>query len=182
MGGKGAGRQTARALVTIPPIWGNMRQIEAPDRPECSVSTAASVGQADRAGDMSEKTASARARRSSLIGLLGCIAVLVAAGGAARAEYVGPNAGVRTVQQIKAAAVDGQTVELRGTLARKTGPDLFVFKDQTGEIPVKIAPRVVPRAQIKADTPIELRGQIETGWQTGARIEAEDVIVLPQAK
>jgi hypothetical protein len=41
---------------------------------------------------------------------------------------------------------------------------------------------VVPRAQIKADTPIELRGQVETGWQTGARIEAEDVIVLPQAK
>lgn len=116
-----------------------------------------------------------------LFGSLAILSILVGTG-AARAEYVGPNAGAKTVQQVKAAAVDGQTVELRGSLARKTGPDLFVFRDGSGEITVKINPKVVPRAQIKADTPIELRGQVETGWQSGPRIDAEDVIVLPSNK
>ncbi len=108
--------------------------------------------------------------------------IIISVMGALRAEYVGPNSGAKTVQQIKAQPIDGQTVELRGSLARKTAPDLFVFKDASGEITVKISPKVVPRAQVKPDTPIELRGQVETGWQNGPRIEAEDVIILPQAK
>ena len=122
-------------------------------------------------------------------GLLGLVlgagiigAEIVGAPGAARAEYVGPNSGAKTVQQIKAQPIDGQTVELRGSLTRKTAPDLFVFKDASGEITVKISPKVVPRAQVRPDTPIELRGQVETGWQNGPRIDAEDVIILPQAK
>ncbi len=130
---------------------------------------------------MNETTASRRQQRCLLRGAVAA-ALVSAASVPAAAEYVGPNSGAKTVQQVKTAAVDGQTVELRGSLARKTAPDLFVFKDGSGEITVKINPKVVPRAQIKADTPIELRGQVETGWQNGPRIDAEDVIVLPANK
>jgi uncharacterized protein YdeI (BOF family) len=107
------------------------------------------------------------------------IAAAVWAAGAALAEYVGPfptaTAVVRVVQQ----PVNDQLVVVRGLLVRRLGLELYQLRDDTGEIAVEIDPELFPRAQVKAETPVEVRGRVETGWRGGPRIEAHDLVVLP---
>jgi uncharacterized protein (TIGR00156 family) len=123
-----------------------------------------------------------RRRTRVALRLAAAAIVAVAFPGAARTEYVGPNTGAKSVQQILAAPIDGQIVDVRGYLIRKTAPQLFVLQDSTGEITVEIQAKIMPRAQVRPDTPVEIQGVVETGWRKGPRIEASDVIVLPPAK
>ena len=105
--------------------------------------------------------------------------VLIAVADAGRAEYVGPFPGVMSVGRILKAPVNDQVVVLRGSLVSRLGVDLYQFKDGSGEIVVEIAPQVFSRSPVKPETLLEIRGQVETGWKDGPRIEVHDLVILP---
>jgi uncharacterized protein (TIGR00156 family) len=98
------------------------------------------------------------------------------------AQYLGPLPTATTVSQIVAAPVNHQVVVLRGFIVRQVDPELYVFKDQTGEIVLEIDPETFPRSPVKPDTAVQIRGDVEVGWKDGPRIEVEDLFVLPAAK
>lgn len=105
--------------------------------------------------------------------------VLALSGVAGHAEYVGPFPGVTKVGEILKAPVNDRTVVLRGSLISRLGVKLYQFRDGSGEIVVEIAPQVFSRTPIKAETVVEIRGQVETGWKDGPRIEVDDLAVMP---
>jgi uncharacterized protein (TIGR00156 family) len=96
-----------------------------------------------------------------------------------QADYVGPNPAATPVARILQNPVAEQLVVVRGQVIKRTGFELYRFKDGSGEITVEIDAELFPRAPLKADTPIELRGRVETGWREGPRLEALSLTVLP---
>jgi uncharacterized protein (TIGR00156 family) len=99
----------------------------------------------------------------------------------AAGEYVGPFPAATPVARIVQQPVADQLVVVRGQLVKRLGLELYLLKDGSGEITVEIDPEIFPRAQVKAETLVEVRGRVETGWRNGVRIEADDLIVLPAA-
>lgn len=94
-------------------------------------------------------------------------------------DYVGPFPAATPVARVAKAPVNDQLVVVRGHLVRRLGLELYLLRDGSGEITVEIDPSLFPRGPVRADTPVEVRGRVETGWRDGARIEAHSLTVLP---
>ncbi len=114
---------------------------------------------------------------------VGAAVVLIAgpvwAVGAVLAEYVGPFPAATAVARVVQQPVNDQLVVVRGLLVKRLGLELYLLRDETGEVAVEIDPELFPRGQVKAETPVEVRGRVETGWRGGPRIEAHGLVVLP---
>ncbi|NGR09204.1 NirD/YgiW/YdeI family stress tolerance protein [bacterium SGD-2] len=96
------------------------------------------------------------------------------------AQYSGP-AGeppVTQVQSILQAPQDDQDVVLRGHLLRKLDDEKYVFSDGTGEIIAEIDDDEFPDVPVNEATPVELRGEVDTGRNRAPEIDVESVRAL----
>ena len=99
----------------------------------------------------------------------------------ANAQYAGPVEGPAQadVKSILDKPVDDQKVRVQGVLLRKTGDEMYVFSDGTGEIMVEIDDDDFPPQSITEKTKVELVGEVDTGLRRAPEIEVDQVRVLP---
>lgn len=116
---------------------------------------------------------------------LATLACLIGSG-TALAQYTGPDArrtGPRstahTVAEVLADARDDRPVELTGHLLRQTGDELYLFKDDTGEITVEIDDEDFPANRpVDASVLVKLRGEIDARAMREPRVEVERLEVV----
>src|SRR5690606_16587769 len=115
-----------------------------------------------------EPSMNTRPLASMRIAGLATLACLIGSG-TALAQYTGPDArktGPRstahTVAEVLGDARDDRPVELTGHLLRQTGDELYLFKDDTGEITVEIDDEDFPANRpVDASVLVKLRGEID---------------------
>lgn len=93
----------------------------------------------------------------------------------ASAGFVGPDQSTQynTVKDILDHPVDDVKVHLKGKITAKIAWNRYIFKDDTGEITVKIKPSKISHVDITPKTKIEIFGEIEVKYVVGGAIEVE---------
>lgn len=92
----------------------------------------------------------------------------------ASAQFVGPSdPGAQSVKAILAKPVDGQRVNLKGHLLRKTGHEKYIFSDGTAEIVAEIDDDDFHGRRIDDKTKIEIFGEVDTGLNRPPEIEVD---------
>lgn len=93
----------------------------------------------------------------------------------ALAEFVGPDQSKRynTIKDVLDHPVDDVKVSLKGKIITKISWNRYIFKDDTGEITVKIKPHKLAHVEITPETAVEIFGEIEVRYVIGGPIEIE---------
>ncbi|QAB15131.1 NirD/YgiW/YdeI family stress tolerance protein [Hydrogenovibrio thermophilus] len=96
------------------------------------------------------------------------------------AAYVGPSSEdqPRSVKQILANPQDDQFVVLKGYLTQQVSSDKYIFKDDTGEIRVEIDHDLFTSDPIKADTLVEIRGEVEKDFLKTPEIDVDHLSIV----
>ncbi|GEM_PF-1382462 len=82
---------------------------------------------------------------------------------------------VTTVQQAKLAGLD-TPVSLSGQVVNRIGDDLFILKDDTGEIRVKADAGSISKLHLEPDSRVRVKGAMEPGLAL-AEVEAVSLSV-----
>lgn len=90
-----------------------------------------------------------------------------------KAQFTG-NGDVVTVQQVKDQQNDGSYVTLEGFIVKRLGDELYLFRDDTGEIEVEIDDEVWQGQQVDANTKVQIQGEVDEDL-TSVTIEVEKV-------
>jgi uncharacterized protein (TIGR00156 family) len=89
---------------------------------------------------------------------------------------------ITRVETVLQGAKDDWPVELRGRILHRVSRDLYVFKDDTGEIPVEIPGRALKGGRpLTPGAQVVIRGEVDKRLFRSPKIEAHDVDVLPQS-
>ncbi|MPW31901.1 NirD/YgiW/YdeI family stress tolerance protein [Agarivorans sp. B2Z047] len=82
------------------------------------------------------------------------------------AAFNGPQAqGINTVSAALEAR-DDSYVELTGNIVKSLGNDMYLFKDQTGEIQIEIDSDVWMGQDITPEDKVIIRGEVDLDWTT----------------
>jgi len=106
------------------------------------------------------------------------------------AQYAGPGARApttlplaTTVAEVLRDATDDRPVELTGNLVEQTGRELYLFRDDTGEITVEIDSEDFPaNQQIGPDVLVKISGEVEARLMRKPRVEVERLQLAPAAQ
>lgn len=104
------------------------------------------------------------------------LALTLAAGGTALAQYVGPsNVKLTTVAEVLKSGTDDQHVALRGNLLKKVGSEKYEFSDGTGTIRVEIDKKIFPREPIDDKAKVEIQGEVEKDFMSSPEIDVDSI-------
>ncbi|HET6528519.1 MAG TPA: NirD/YgiW/YdeI family stress tolerance protein [Balneolaceae bacterium] len=101
------------------------------------------------------------------------IILLFALTSISKAQFTG-NGDVVTVQQVKDQQNDGSYVTLEGFIVKRLGDELYLFRDDTGEIEVEIDDEVWQGQEVDANTKVRIQGEVDEDL-TSVTIEVEKV-------
>ena len=109
---------------------------------------------------------------------LAALIVTLAISSIACADFEGPGASSYLVTVMSVYDLDDDdTVILEGYLLRKLQKEVYVFKDQTGEIDVEIDDKLLRDIKVTPDTLIRVRGEIDKDWFS-ILVEADAVEIV----
>ncbi|WP_075257921.1 NirD/YgiW/YdeI family stress tolerance protein [Herbaspirillum camelliae] len=110
-----------------------------------------------------------------LASLLTCVVM------SANAQYAGPGAtpSVITAKELSANAKDDQRVVIRGYLIQQLGDETYRFRDETGEVLVKIDKKHWPAGvSVNEKTVVELTGKYDKEMVGDSKLEVRSFKVL----
>ena len=116
-------------------------------------------------------------RQAAIIAVTSVLSLSLASA-LASADYRGPLGGQTTVAEILSKPKDGTQVVLTGVIARKTGSKKYVFRDDTGEIPVEIKAKLFPAEPVDDKTRVEIAGEVEKDFREPVEIDVESMRII----
>ena len=116
--------------------------------------------------------------------ILAVMTVLLFVTTGAFAQFAGPGTtggGMTTVKQILERPIDDMWVVLKGNILNQIGHELYMFKDDTGQIAVDIDYKYFPyNRTITPQTIVQIAGEIDAEYM-GVKVDVKQIVIISDA-